>query len=342
MRKQLVSGKKLLLFVDTGDNCRCPLAIGYLTKLLSQKKIDYIDLKHMGVMTPNDLLPTPEVVQLLKEEGIDIKYHRSRPVNDELIRQADLVLGFTAIHVQTCLRRVPESKPKTFLLKEYAGLGQSGDQIHDPMGSTMEIFKKYFTEIKQSLQKLVEHEFITTPPEPKEVVIAATVSKPRQTDEQDDVMSERRDESRRAKAKRPVKAEEQVEDNSEKDADAGGELEMQVAGKSPGKTLKTEKVAPAGKSASKSVTGKDAKASAKKAGDDKKRPAEPKGKVAKSAKSDKAVSSAKAGKAAEPSKTKKKPAKPAAKTADVAPARSKGSAKSVSASAATKKPKPKK
>lgn len=185
MRKQLVSGKKLLLFVDTGDNCRCPLAIGYLSKLLAQKNIDYIEPRHMGVMTPNDLLPTPEVVQLLKEEGIDIRIHRSRPVNDDLIRAADLVLGFTAIHVQTCLRRVPESKGKVFLLKQYVGLGSSGDQIHDPMGSTMEIFKKYFAEIKQALHKLVEMDFITTPPEPKEVLIAPTVSKPRSMSEEE-------------------------------------------------------------------------------------------------------------------------------------------------------------
>lgn len=186
MRKQLVSGKKLLLFVDTGDNCRCPLAIGYLSKLLAQKNIDYIELRHMGVMTPNDLLPTPEVVQLLKEEGVDIRYHRSRPINPALINEADLVLGFTAIHVQTCLRRVPESKGKVHLLKQYVGLAHTGDQIHDPMGSTMEIFKKYFNEIKQALNKFVEMEFVTEPPEPKEVVIAPTVSKPRRLAEEEE------------------------------------------------------------------------------------------------------------------------------------------------------------
>lgn len=181
-----MSGKKLLLFVDTGDNCRCPLAIGYLNKLLAQKNIDYIELRHMGVMTPNDLLPTPEVVQLLKEEGVDIRYHRSRPINPTLINEADLVLGFTAIHVQTCLRRVPESKGKVHLLKQYVGLEHTGDQIHDPMGSTMEIFKKYFNEIKQALNKFVEMEFVTEPPEPKEVVIAPTVSKPRRLAEEEE------------------------------------------------------------------------------------------------------------------------------------------------------------
>lgn len=245
MRKQLVSGKKLLLFVDTGDNCRCPLAIGYLTKLLSQKGIDYIDLRHMGVMTPNDLLPTPEVVQLLKEEGVDIRYHRSRPVNDDLIRQADLVLGFTAIHVQTCLRRVPDSKPKTFLLKDYVGLGHTGDQIHDPMGSTMEIFKKYFSDIKLALQRLVEMEFITAPPEPTEVVIAPTIVKPRFAEENEDssarVAGADKESAKAAKSKKPKKRTEEAPE-----AQAKPSRKASVAESKPEKAAKPAK-APARK-----------------------------------------------------------------------------------------------
>src|SRR5690606_12727836 len=68
----------------------------------------------------------------------------------------------------------------------YVGLGHTGDQIHDPMGSTMEIFKKYFGEIKQALHKLVEMEFITEPPEPQEMLIAPSRSKPRSEEEEEE------------------------------------------------------------------------------------------------------------------------------------------------------------
>ncbi len=247
MRKQLVSGKKLLLFVDTGDNCRCPLAIGYLTKLLNQKNIDYIELKHMGVMTPNDLLPTPEVVQLLKEEGVDIRYHRSRPVNDDLIRQADLVLGFTAIHVQTCLRRVPDAKGKTFLLKDYVGLAHTGDQIHDPMGSTMEIFKKYFGEIKQSLQRLVEMEFITAPPEPKEVVILPTIIKPSFNQEPELPAYEAEtaaEKAEKAAKKAKVKADAEVKAATKKATAAKAKAEKAEKAEKPSKTKVNKEVTP--------------------------------------------------------------------------------------------------
>lgn len=302
-------------------------------------------------MTPNDLLPTPEVVQLLKEEGIDIKYHRSRPVNDELIRQADLVLGFTAIHVQTCLRRVPESKPKTFLLKDYAGLGQSGDQIHDPMGSTMEIFKKYFTEIKQSLQKLVESEFVTTPPEPKEVVIAASVSKPRQTDDEDDIMSDRRDDSRRAKTKRTTKPEESAQEPSgiiessvrqisSKTLDINAS-EASATEKLPAKGKKAIKPEPSIKAAPAKKTGVNGKAPAKKVQDEasaettQMAQSTPAAKKAKPAGTPKV----KADIVEEQDKPEKKQSKSAAKTTTVAKTKDKAAPKATAVNGAAKQKK---
>lgn len=164
----------MLLFIDTGDNCRCPLASGYLQKLLEQRNIKYIDIKTAGVMTPTGLLPTPEVVQLLQEENVDIRRHRSRPLSLELIRMADLILGMTPIHVQKAIRMTDDARGKTFLLKEYVGKEGRNVQIPDPMGGTLEIFKKCFTDIRQSLQRLVEMEFIAKPPEAREMVVVDT------------------------------------------------------------------------------------------------------------------------------------------------------------------------
>ena len=140
-------GRKTLLFIDTGDNCRCPMAAGYLKKLLDQRGIEYIEIKTAGVMTPTGLLPTPESVQLLREEGVDISRHRSRPLSEDLIVRADLILGMTSFHVQTAFRKCEESRGKTHLLKEYAGEEGKNVQIQDPMGGTLEIFKKVFAQV---------------------------------------------------------------------------------------------------------------------------------------------------------------------------------------------------
>lgn len=282
----------------------------------------------MGVMTPNDLLPTPEVVQLLKEEGVDIRYHRSRPVNDDLIRQADLVLGFTAIHVQTCLRRVPESKGKTFLLKEYVGLAHTGDQIHDPMGSTMEIFKKYFAEIKVSLQRLVEMEFITTPPEPKEVVIAPTITKPHSLQEDDEISGEDSDSAKRtAKPKRKAKASDSSDDEEKAPKKAARATKSAKAEKKDEKP----KAATAKKSAAKKTETKASKAEAA----PKKAAAKAAPKKAEAKTPAKKTAEKTPAKKAAPAKAKAADKKPAAKTA--AKTATKAAAKPAAKKAAPKK-----
>ena len=140
------------------------MAAGFFLKLLEQRGIKHIDIRTAGVMTPTGLLPTPEAVQLLQDEGVDIRRHRSRPLTREMIKKADLILGMTPFHVQSALRINEDARGKTFLLKEYVGRDGKNTQIADPMGGTLEIFKRCFSEIRASLHRLVEMEIVTKPP----------------------------------------------------------------------------------------------------------------------------------------------------------------------------------
>jgi len=76
------------------------------------KGIKHVEIRTSGVMTPTGLLPTPESVQLLKEEGVDISRHRSTPLNIETIKRADLILGMTPFHVQRAIRQAEEARGK--------------------------------------------------------------------------------------------------------------------------------------------------------------------------------------------------------------------------------------
>ena len=173
--------KVIILFLDTGDNCRCPMVKGYLQKLLDDRGIKHIDIRTAGVMTPSDLKPQDEAKQILAEEGVSIERHRSRPVSAAMIREADLILGMTPFHVQKALRESDEARQKTYLLKEYVGYDGKHTLIVDPMGGTLEVFKKVFSEIRTSLLKLINMDIIQkTRPDPPPPVprVAPPAEKP--------------------------------------------------------------------------------------------------------------------------------------------------------------------
>lgn len=164
MNKPFVQRKKIVLFIDTGDNCRAPMAKGYLEKLMRERGIKHVEVITAGVMTRNGLLPTAESVQMLQEEGEDIRTHRSKPMTWEMLENADLILGMGAFQVQKATRTNANAKGKTYLLKEYVGLTGKNVQISDPMGGTMEVYKKIFGELKAAINLLIDMELFTNPP----------------------------------------------------------------------------------------------------------------------------------------------------------------------------------
>lgn len=156
--------KKVIVFLCTGDTCRGPMAQGYMKKKLEEKGITHIEVRTAGVMTVSGLVPTPEARQVMEKEGIDIMKHRSAPLTRELVKRSDVVLGMTPFHVQFAKRLDDEAKDRTYLLKEFAKSDMKNYQVTDPMGATLEVYKRVYREIKLAVDRLMEHEFVLTPP----------------------------------------------------------------------------------------------------------------------------------------------------------------------------------
>lgn len=156
--------RKMILFLCTGNTCRSPMAAGYLQKLLKERGVKDIEVKAAGVMTIPGLLATPEAIQVMDTVGVDLRQHRSSQLTKDLIKKADLILGMTPFHVQSALRVSDEARGKTFLFKEYTRSDLKNTQIVDPMGCTLEVYKKVFNEIKQATNRLIKMDIIGIKP----------------------------------------------------------------------------------------------------------------------------------------------------------------------------------
>lgn len=142
------------------------MAASYFRKLLQENNIKNVEVRSAGVMTITGLLASQEAIQVMGNEEVDLHKHRSTQLTPELIRKASLILAMTPFHRQTALRMSDEAKDKTYLFKEFTKSDLKNVQIADPMGCTLEVFKKCFKEIKTACEKLANHEFVAGPPAP--------------------------------------------------------------------------------------------------------------------------------------------------------------------------------
>ncbi len=160
--------RKIVLFLCTGDTCRGPMAQGYIKRAMEERGITGVEIKTAGIMTSHGLIPTPEAVQVMRNAGVDITGHRSAVLTETLIRKADLILGMSPLQTQYAKRLTEEAVGKTYLLKEYAESDMKNYQINDPMGATLEVYKRVYREMKLAIDKMLDtKEFFGASPSAK-------------------------------------------------------------------------------------------------------------------------------------------------------------------------------
>lgn len=92
---------------------------------------------------------TPEAVAAMREIGIDISAHRSRPLTRRLADEAAVILAMTESHRREIARRFPEAEAKTFPVCGF-GPGAARD-VADPAGYSVDVYRRTRDELIQAL-----------------------------------------------------------------------------------------------------------------------------------------------------------------------------------------------
>lgn len=147
-------GKRLIVFVCTGNICRSPMA-EYLFRLQIVSRPEFT-VCSAGVMTGYGAPASRFAVKAMNELGVDISAHRSQPVSRDLVEEAELLVVMTGGHRDALLERYPHVADKIVLLKTFDP-NRKDEDVMDPIGLSLDVYRYVRDDIAAALWGLDRH-----------------------------------------------------------------------------------------------------------------------------------------------------------------------------------------
>lgn len=141
-----------ILFVCTGNICRSPMA-EYLLRHSVPESSGWV-ICSAGVAAPPEMPASEPAIEALDEIGIDLRPHRSRQLDQEMVAAATLIVVMTSSHRRLVWSIAPGGAHKVVLLKSFDPAAGDLD-VEDPIGMSLEVYREVREEIRAALPGLI-------------------------------------------------------------------------------------------------------------------------------------------------------------------------------------------
>lgn len=133
-----------ILVVCTANICRSPVVAGLLHERLQANGYQGWSVDSAGTWAVLRRGAARFSIQLMAEQGIDIRSHQAKMINEALISQADLVICMELGHVEALQIEFRRHRSKIFTLSEMVGKRYS---IVDPYGGPIDGYREMIAEV---------------------------------------------------------------------------------------------------------------------------------------------------------------------------------------------------
>lgn len=146
-----------ILVVCTANICRSPMAAGLLQHALAGQPEPLRSLRVVsaGVAARQGEPVSENSVVALRKVGIDIADHVSRPITQEMLDDAAVIICMTESH-RAMIQLQAEPPPKhVYLFREFMPQG-ADKEIPDPYGGPLKVYELCRDEMVEAVPSLLE------------------------------------------------------------------------------------------------------------------------------------------------------------------------------------------
>jgi arsenate reductase len=133
---------KKVMFLCTANSCRSQMAEGFAREFGK----GLLEAYSAGLMAVG---VHKRAIAVMKEIGIDISNQKSKVIDEDLLKQMDIIVTLCGYAEDLCPRTSPEIKRIHWPIKDPVGMIGTEEEI-------MNEFRRARDEIKEKVQKLIE------------------------------------------------------------------------------------------------------------------------------------------------------------------------------------------